>query len=135
MIEPTRWPEHIVACIKASAELGPDVKFYCKEAETEDLSFVIRNINYAWVVSPPPKPDIEQWGNEYNQADSSGNSIISWHNTLGGCVSSRTDSTCISMHHRIIDGATGKLKLSDVMSIFEGKVKSFKVGVGYTSGS
>ena len=132
MTEQTKWPKHIEACIKASLELGPDVRFNCSWYHNVHLSYVMDNQSLLWEVSTPSKPDIEQWGNEYDQGESSGSSVTWWHSTLVDCIGSRHNPTCISMHHRIIDGETGKLKFSEVTSIFPA-VSIFQGGVKFSA--
>ena len=124
MTESTKWPKHIEACIKAYLELGPNVRFHCAKYHNIHFSYVINNQELPWEVSPLPKSDIEQWGNEYNryvQLVVPGDSLTSWYDSFDICVTNRRSSVCLAMHHRVIDGETGRIKLFETLKVFESK--------------
>ena len=124
MTESTKWPEHIEACIRAYLELGPDARFHCIGHHNIHFDYVMSHRGLLWKVSPIPKPDILQWGNEYNQYNQlviPGNSVISWYDSFDICVTNRRDSVCLAMHHRVIDGDTGRVKLFETLKVCESK--------------
>ena len=129
MTESPKWPKHIEACIKASLELGPDVRFKCIGHGTYPFHYVMSHPDFLWTVLPLLKPDIEQWGNEYHQYDKfivPGTSFTYWSNSFDACINNRLKTVCLAMHYRIIDGETGRVKSFKTLKVFDGKAADAK---------
>ena len=108
-----KWPRHIEDCLKASIEHGPDAIFTCDEiAGNNCIRMVLAYADQNWQFIPPPKPDIEQWGNEY--ADGK----VFWRSSLAIACNSYANNR-IALHHRIVDGKTGKTKFFETLDAFK----------------
>ena len=108
-----KWPEHIIECIKASLERGPDARF-SNSGHWVDASLihVLSHLQYVWEPVPPPKPDIEQWGNEY--ADMGRRIQFQLSREL---ANKQRASGCIAIHHRIVDGESGMTKFFETLEV------------------
>ena len=108
-----KWPTHIEKCLEASYEHGPDARFICNEiAGKSSIRTVLTYDDLNWKVAPPPKPDVEQWGNEY--ADMGRRIQFQLSREL---ANKHRASGCIAIHHRIVDGESGMTKFFATLEV------------------
>ena len=117
-----KWTKNIEDCLAASIEHGPDAMFMCNEDGNDYMiATVMLHPTLHWIYLPP-KPDIEQWGNEYalqHVPNYPGQETIYWHSSIDNANGADlgNDDERTALHHRIVDGETGKTKLFETLSV------------------
>ena len=122
-----KWTKHIEDCIKASLEYGPDARFTHDDKVLEPMhgyaiNTVVTNLTLGWRYIPPLKPDIEQWGNEYelqHVPNHPSQKTIYWHGSRNGAqwADLGNDDELTAVHRRIVDGKTGKTKFFQTLEV------------------